>query len=55
MYALRYDFDYRLSGTAEITVEELNKFKDRYQVILNTNNEKWMKMRVDDGVEKGDS
>lgn len=55
MYALRYDFDYRLFGTAEITVDELNRFKDRYQEILNNNNEKWMKMRLDDGMEKGNS
>lgn len=52
MYALRYDLDYRLSAPAEITPEELNKFRDRYQLILNANNEKWMKMRAEDGMEK---
>jgi len=52
MYSLRYELNYRLSAPAEITADELNRFRDRYQLILNANNEKWMKLRVDDGMEK---
>ena len=52
MYSLRFDLDYRLLASAELTNEELANFKNKYQSILDSSNQKWMKLREDNSPAK---
>jgi len=52
LYTLRFDFEFRLLNSEELKSEELIHFKNRYQEILESSNEKWMKSRAKEEVQK---
>ena len=52
MYSLRFDLEYTLLRGEPITNENLDNFKNRYQAILDTSNEKWMKLRNNDCIQE---